>query len=310
MKRTSDSGIMVGAVAAAGALLLLGAVVAGAMVRAPADVAATRADAAPAADGPAVPLDADAAGAKPGVAAATPEGRGSRAPEGGAMALPITAPSGVLSLQLLEMAAGRAPFDPEREAPPGRYLFPEERVVEAPPPEPPRPPEPPFRVVGAVSAGSQSIAVVEPEGQSPKVLRLGEELLGFRIKSVEGNVVVVTGQGWDLSLPVEALQPVRMGAATRARGNQRDTDERSSRNEERDRERTQEQVRERLENVMRQMQQQTGGQVRMQMDGDRAIITGPNGMRQEIRIPGGEGQMERIIVTPGQRYQVRPGGGR
>jgi hypothetical protein len=313
MKRTSDTGIMFGAAATAGVLLLLGAVVAGAMVGAPVGIAATPGDRSHAAAPNAVsPEDA----AAPARAAGGPGRPGAPTGDaGGTLALPITAPSGPLSPQLLEMAAERAPFDPEREAPSGRYLFPEERVVEGPPPEPPRPPDPPFRVVGAVAAGDQSIAVVEPDGQSPKVLRLGEDLLGFRVKSVEGGVVVVSGQGWDLSLPVEALQPVRMGANTRGRGNQRGDDERSSRDQERERDQLRErledveQLRERLENTMRQMQQQTGGEVRMEMDGDRAIITGPNGVRREIRLPGGDGQAGRVIFTPGQRIQVRPGGG-
>ena len=302
MKQASDAGMMVGAVAVAGALLLAGAVVAAALVRTPAEA---RADAAAA--------DGSSGVALGGVSAAAPENAppSEGTPSTGApFAAAMTASSGALSPQLLALAAEKAPFDPEREAPAGRYLFPEERIVEGPPPEPPSPPDPPFRVVGAVSAGSQSIAVVEPQGQAPKVLRLGEDFLGFRVKSVEGDVVVVSGQGWDLTLPVEALQPVRVGTNTGNRGNQREGNNRS-REEDRARERAMEAVRERLGEISRQMQEAGQGPVRMEMQGDRAIIMGPNGQWQEIRIPGGgEGQRETTRVVPGQRIQVRPGGGR
>jgi hypothetical protein len=310
MKRTSDAGVMFGAVAAAGALLLGGAAVASALLRMPAEAGAAPGD--PSAGG--VPArETPAAAIAPGGVVAPPAVGAAPSDAGGAAWPPVTAAAGALSPQLLVLAAEKAPFDPERQAPAGRYLFPEERVVEAPPPEPPRPPDPPFRVVGAVSAGGQSVAVVEAQGQAPKVLRVGEELLGFRVKSVEGNVVVVSGQGWDLTLPVEALQPVRLGANTRrvevSRENDRDE---GSREEERARERALEAVRERLEGLSRQMQQSGQGPVRVEMQGDRAIIVGPNGVRREIQLPGGgEGQQrETIRVVPGQRIQVRPGGGR
>jgi hypothetical protein len=206
------------------------------------------------------------------------------------------------------MAAGKAPFDPERQAPAGRYLFPEERIPPAPPPEPQQPPTPPFRVVGLVASANGGVAVLHPEGQAPKVLSVGEQIMGYRVSSVEDDVVVVSTQGWDLSLPVEQLQPVRVGSGSRNRANQREGNDRG-REEERARERAMEAVRERLEDISRQMQEAGRGPVRMEVEGNRAIITGPNGERREIRLPGGDYQMDRIIVAPGQRIQVRPGGG-
>jgi hypothetical protein len=140
------------------------------------------------------------------------------------------------------------------------------------------------------------------------VLSVGEQIMGYRVSSVEDDVVVVSTQGWDLSLPVEQLQPVRVGSGSRNRANQREGNDRG-REEERARERAMEAVRERLEDISRQMQEAGRGPVRMEVEGNRAIITGPNGERREIRLPGGDYQMDRIIVAPGQRIQVRPGGG-
>jgi hypothetical protein len=94
-------------------------------------------------------------------------------------------------------------------------------------------------------------------------------------------------------------------------------------NQAREVERVLEQMRERLEALGGQFQgnvqiDQGNGQFRFQMQDGRAIITQPNGQRQEIVIPGRGGGggggadaavIEKIIV-PGTQYRVvRPGGG-
>jgi hypothetical protein len=318
MKRASDTRVMLGAVGIAGAVLLAGALVASAMLRADFEPAsATAAEPAPAQVDRTTPAESpNAAVAAQPAAGAEPEARS-------AQSAPLTRAPSQLSSQVLVLAAERAPFDPERQAPAGRYLFPEERVVPAPPPEPEPPPTPPFRVVGAVAglpgAGPGrpgGIAIVQPDGQQPKILQVGEEFMGYRISSVEPNVVVASSRGWDVSIPVEALQATRMGANTR---NTRNADQ-QARNATREVERVVNQLRERLEVLGGQAGEGAvqfdapagNGQFRFQMQDGRAIITGPNGQRQEIRIPaaGGGGmslEAEKIIVAPAGR---RPGGGR
>ena len=299
MKRSSDTRVMAGAIGAAALVLVAGAVTAAAMTRspvstlsaAPADAASTDVQGAP------QPQATQAQGSVTQVSQPKPEDGGS------------------LSMQVLELAADKAPFDPERRAPEGRYLFPEERVVPRPPREPERPPETPFRVVGVIAGtsgqvprGSTSgVAVVQPDGQAPKLLKVGEEFMGFRIKSVEGNVVVASSRGWDLNLPVEALQPTRIGANNNR--NQRNGQENA-----REQERQLNQVRQRLEALSGQLQGQfqlDGGPLGFEMRDGNAVITGPNGQRIQIRVPEGTdaGVIERLIVAPPTRAPARPGGG-
>ena len=320
MKRTSDTKVMLGSVLAGGAVLLIGAMTATAMLRSPVD-----AEPATAADGPVTP--AALAPAEGGRTAGSAAGSALSA-EGPAKEGALTQASPAVSPQVLAMAAERAPFDPERQAPSGRYLFPEERVTPAPPPEPEPPPTPPFRVVGAIaglpgaSPGAPGgIAVVQPEGQQPKMLKVGEVFMDYRISSVEGDVVVVSSRGWDLSLPVEQLQATRIASGSSARNSQRNgNNQAGNAARQREIERVMEQMRERLEALGGQFQgnvqiEQGNGQFRFQMQDGRAIITGPNGQRQEIVVPGrgggaGGGQvpleLEKILV-PGR--VVRPGGG-
>jgi hypothetical protein len=228
---------------------------------------------------------------------------------------------------VLVMAAERAPFDPERQAPSGRYLFPDERVTPAPPPEPEPPPTPPFRIVGAIGGLSGAtpgaaggIAVVQADGQAPKMLNVGEVFMDFRISSVEKEAVVVSNRGWDLSLPVEQLQATRIASGSNARNAQRNLNQAvQNANQAREAERAINQIRETIQGLQQQFQGnvqidgQGNGQFRFQMQDGRAIIQGPNGQRTEIAIPGrGGGQVppdvQKIIIAPGGRV-TGPGGG-
>jgi hypothetical protein len=318
MKRASDTKVMLGSVVAAGAVLLVGAFTATAMLRSPAG-------AAPIAASPPAPSTPGSGGA------VDPESSGKPSAATEPIAAPrqataLTADVPELSPQVLVMAAEHAPFDPERQAPVGRYLFPEERVTPAPPPEPEPPPTPPFRVVGAIAGltgatpgAPGGIAVVQADGQQPKMLNVGEVFMDFRISSVEKDAVVVSNRGWDVSLPVEQLQATRIASGAR-NNNARNQNQRAT-NAQREAERVLEQMRERLEGLAGQFQgdlriDQGNGQFRFQMQDGRAIIQGPNGQRTEIAIPGrgggGAGEVpldiQKIIVAPGGRV-ARPGGG-
>jgi hypothetical protein len=320
MKRASDTSVMFGSVAAAVAVLLVGAFTATAMLRTPADAAPTAA--APVAHvsvaAPDAPRVAGSAAREPGASAKAPAAAGPSS-------VALTQESPELSPKVLVMAAERAPFDPERQAPVGRYLFPEERVTPAPPREPEPPPTPPFRVVGAIAGipgatpgAPGGIAVVQADGQQPKMLNVGEVFMDFRISSVEKDAVVVSNRGWDMSLPVEQLQATRIASGSGARNNARNANQANA--AAREAERVLDQVRQRLEGLAGQFQgniqlEQGNGQFRFQMQDGRAVIQGPNGQRTEIAIPAGPGgngvplEIQKLIVAPGGRVTRPPGGG-
>jgi hypothetical protein len=270
MRRLNDTGTVIGALTLAGAGLLFGAVVTRAMVGAPTTSSLTGA-----------------------TDVASEEIHEASAP------VPADLPE-----EVLRLAAERAPFEPDRRAPSERYRLPSERVVERPPVQRPAepPPMPPFRVLGTIGGPEGGVAVIEAEGQRPLVLATGQELLGYTVKSVQGDAVVVSSQGWDVSLSVEAA---RSGAAFDGRSGQ------GARG--RDAERAQQeravlQARERLQEMARQLQQQTGGPVQMEIQGDRAILVGPDGVRRVIEMPGAGGNQGTVIVRP-PPVRPRPGGG-
>ena len=104
-----------------------------------------------------------------------------------------------------------------------------------------------------------------------------------------------------------ALQPTRIGANNR---NQRVGNQAAAREQDR----AVEQLRQRFEALAGQFQGQlqlNGGGMGFEMRDGNAVITGPNGQRMQIRIPEGTdpGVVEKLIVAPPTRVQVRPGGG-
>jgi hypothetical protein len=231
-------------------------------------------------------------------APATPE---ARAPEARG--------SSAVSDDVLERAAERAPFSPDRQTS-GRYLLPEERVVPEPVridrPEPP--PAPAFRVLGTIAGVDGGIAVVEAPGELPRMVTMGEEILGYRLSRIEqGRVVFGDGEGRSLSVAVPEVAPRTASNASERRRGQED------------------QVpgfftpRARAvvggpgnaaadvvnEAMARLRQQSGGGDVRMEMRGDRVILTGADGSTREIDISGNGGR-----AAPAQPARPRrPGGG-
>ena len=271
MVRINQTGTMVGAVALAAAGIVFGAAVTRATIWAPGGNVADAAE--------------------------------PTATEGAAEAQP--APGGAIAGEVIQLAAERAPFEPDRRPPRERYLLPDERVVDEPREEPDRepPPVPPFRVLGTIGGPDGGVVVIEAEGDSPKVYATGDRLLGYQVKSVQGDAVVVSTQGWDMTLAVESAE------SSGGRGD--DDRRRNSRDEERDAERQEraiEQVRERVNQITQQMREQGGGPVRIEMQGDRAVIVGPNGVRREVELPGGSDR--NVIIRPAvPAVRVRPGGG-
>lgn len=98
-------------------------------------------------------------------------------------------------------AVDRDPFRAERRRPPGRYQLPgmepqlpATQVSEEAEPPPPSEPLPPMRVLAiAVLGGGQGLAAVEVEGNPPRVLRIGDEIQGFRLISIAPGEVHIQG---------------------------------------------------------------------------------------------------------------------
>jgi hypothetical protein len=275
MRRVDNWGVVLGVGALAGTALLLGASLTRALrtppVAAPAPEVAT-AEAAPESNAPAAVLPAS------------------------------SLPNDVLSL-----AVARAPFDPDRRAPEQRYLMPGERVVRAPQREerPEPPPAPDFRVLGTVAGVNGGVAVIAVEEGPPRVVAMGSEILGYRVASIGGGRVVMSGQGRSLALEVPQAAPTGANAASVAtdeRGNNNQQGNSNQRNQQREaeraraQERAQDQLRTRLEQLMDRIRQE-GGAARVEMNGGRAVIVGPDGQRREIQIPDNVG-----------RFQISPSG--
>ncbi len=172
MRRAIDRGMVAGALALAGGVLVLGFALVRAIMPEPAPVP------------DALPVFGAAGPAAPQVPVAS---------------LPPAEP---LSGQMIRQAANRAPFDPERRPPAQRYRLPGQRVAEAlPPPE--QPPVPPLRVLGTIAGPGGGIAVIQAEGEAPQVVTVGQMIGGYRVASVREEAVVVATGGWEINLALE-----------------------------------------------------------------------------------------------------------
>jgi hypothetical protein len=228
--------------------------------------------------------------------------------------------SGGLSDDVLDRAAERAPFSSDRQAA-SPYLLPEERIVPEPVridrPEPP--PAPAFRVLGTVAGADGGIAVIEAPGEPPRVVTMGDEILGYRLSRIEqGRVVLGDGEGRSLSVAVPDQAPRTASATPNNTG-------RGGRNQN-----AAQAARTRAavggpanpaadvvnQAIARLREQSGGGDVRMEMRGDRVILTGADGSTREITIGGNVGRAgatsEWTAVPPAPAPPAarrRPGGG-
>jgi hypothetical protein len=187
MKKSSGVGILLGSAALAGAMLLLAAVFAQAMLSLPSA-------AVPVPTPTATPPAPEADPVRP--VGEMPAEAGNPSDE----ALPVEA---------LRLAVDRAPFAPDRQAPSDRYRMPGERVVvaEAPSAPPELPPAPDFRLLGTVTGAEGGIAVVQIDGERPHVMSMGEELSGYRVASIGSGNVTMQGQWHSVNLTVAGPMP-------------------------------------------------------------------------------------------------------
>lgn len=199
MSAKRDTGVVMGAVALAGAAMLFAVTVTRVTLNASdssAPAVVSTADATPAASTPATPsAPAALLTAAPASAPATAKAVLPAMPE----PLPSSA---------LRQAVAKAPFAPDRKAPAQRYLLPEQIVVErpeAPPPE--RPAAPEFRVLGTVASATGGVAVVQSPDGTRRLLSVGQEIEGYRVRAIEQAAVVMSGQGWDMTFAVADATP-------------------------------------------------------------------------------------------------------
>jgi hypothetical protein len=205
----------------------------------------------------------------------------------------------------LEHAAELAPFDPEREAPGGRYQLPGERVevVVAPPPreeerrEPP--PAPEFQVLGTATGSDGALAVIRLENGTPRFLSVGQEMEGYRLTAVDRGRVTMSNAERTVQLSIASASPT--GPATRGRQGQAQARQGQGNITGRvggaaqggraggaaparaTPAQTQAQAVQ-AELMIQQLQQRmqaagAQGQIQVQTDGNRVIVTTPNGQR-------------------------------
>jgi hypothetical protein len=263
MRRFDEGGVVLGAVALGGSVVVFGTLLVNALASPPA-VSHHGGAVTVASDGPAAAS----------VEAPVPLGE-------------------TLPAEILRLAVDRAPFAPDRAPPPVRYRMPGDPVPQAPRPAPELPPAPDFRLLATISSPDGGVAVVQVGDEDPRVVELGDQVMGFRVAAIEGGGAVMSGPGRDVSLMVQ--EPSPMGLAERESPG--------------DRRMQQAQVIEALERRAVQLQQQIQNQTRgrVEVRGEQVIITGPDGQQRMIQIRQGATPPPRPNPQAGVR--MRPGGG-
>jgi hypothetical protein len=125
----------------------------------------------------------------------------------------VPPPAAPLGRDALLLAVEHDPFRPDRQRAPERYRLPGDYVPEPPPPvrPPDPPPPPPFRVVGTAISDAGGMAMIQVESATPRIVGIGESLLGYTLTRVTPDLVLMEGQGRTLSFGVVATQAVAAG---------------------------------------------------------------------------------------------------
>jgi len=257
MKKSSGVGILLGSAALAGAMLLLAAVFAQAMLSSPAA---------------AVPVPT------PTATPAAPEANPVR-PAGELSAEAGNPSAEALPVEALRLAVDRAPFAPDRQAPSDRYRMPGERVAvaEAPPTPPELPPVPDFRLLGTITGADGGIAVLQIDGERPHVMSMGEELFGYRVASIGSGNVTMRGQGQSVNLAVAGPMPTGPAGP--------DEGDRHGRGADDEQARIFESVLERALRIAQDLEERGAGEVEIQLRGNELVIESSAGERRAFRIP-------------------------
>jgi hypothetical protein len=265
MRQAIHSGILAGALALAGGALVLGTTLAQAILQEPI-----------ARPVPSPGLDTMLPAAVPAAEPATVP-----SPAEHPVSAEYPAPARTQTDRMVREAANRAPFDPQRRPPTQRYQLPGGREMTAPAP-PEQPPVPPLRVLGTITMPGGGIAVIQAEGESPRVVAVGQMIGAYRLASVKEESVVVSSRGWDISLALEegkaaaAQSDERPGPGNRrgAMGNQN------------------------LQQQLDALRARLGSDAQIQVEGGRVFIVRPDGTRQEVQLPGLIGRGARGSTIP------------
>jgi hypothetical protein len=125
-----------------------------------------------------------------------------------------------LTADALQLAVENDPFSPERTAPAERYRLPGDVEPEPPAPPPPPPPPPPFQLTGTVITENASMALIAVGDVPPRMMSLGESLMGYRLTSVGAESAVMSNDENNINLRVPAPSRV-VASGPNQRGNQR-----------------------------------------------------------------------------------------
>ncbi|MGD8277654.1 MAG: hypothetical protein PVH00_06490 [Gemmatimonadota bacterium] len=127
---------------------------------------------------------------------------------------PLRTPSqAVVSQAEIAYAVEHDPFQPDRERP-EPFRLPDEIVPAATPSE--RTPPPEFRMTGIVGLGDGGLALIETDGMTPRVLAVGESLLGYRLERVGATSATLAGHDEAIELHLVEGEPHPDRQGTRA----------------------------------------------------------------------------------------------
>jgi hypothetical protein len=113
----------------------------------------------------------------------------------------------VISMQAVNEAVAKDPFSPDRQPNATPYRLPTDPQEAAPPPPPPPPPAlPAFRLVGTTQTPRGSIALIQVDNGTPKVVAVGETMNGFVLERID-RVSATMVQG-DRRMDLQLQQPL------------------------------------------------------------------------------------------------------
>jgi hypothetical protein len=112
-------------------------------------------------------------------------------------------PAGAVTAEDVAAAVDLDPFHPERRRPGTRFRLPEERTARAREPAG-APTRPSLELHGTVVLpDDRGFAMVASGGESPRVVRIGQSIGGYRLTEVErGRAVFISSSGRSMSLTV------------------------------------------------------------------------------------------------------------
>jgi hypothetical protein len=193
---------------------------------------------------------------------------------------------------VMEQAARRAPFDPDRMPPPERYRLPDERVAVAPalPPLPPQepPPVPGFELHGVVASvgGGTPFVILSLDGEAPRVLAQGEQMGGYTVAQVVGTSALLTGGGRNYRISVADPSPSGPTVAQQGGGRGQQQSQAEQRQQQARQQAAQQQV---MQQMIQQLQNRLGPNAEIRVEDGRITFRGPDGQTGVIAVPTGAG---------------------